>query len=295
MNLFSIKSRKHAVGMMLTGALMISFSGVYVKLAHVSSETAGFYRVIFGAIPLFIILLVKREPLWKGWYTCLLGITGGIFFAIDLFAWHKSIHYIGPGLATILGNFQVFFLAGIGIFVLKEKITPRLLLAIPFAIAGLFLVVGVAWENLSSAYKTGIFLGIVTAMCYTGYILSLKKLQSMPKPLSAEANLLIICLSTATIFACLMLFQKNAFVIPDIQSFLSLAAYGFLSQALGWMIISRALPHLQTSVTGLLLLLQPTFAFAWDMIFFSRPTSLLDITGIMLTIFAIYLGSARQK
>lgn len=280
---------------MLTGALMISFSGVYVKLAHVSSETAGFYRVIFGAIPLFIILLVKREPLWKGWYTCLLGITGGIFFAIDLFAWHKSIHYIGPGLATILGNFQVFFLAGIGIFVLKEKITPRLLLAIPFAIAGLFLVVGVAWENLSSAYKTGIFLGIVTAMCYTGYILSLKKLQSMPKPLSAEANLLIICLSTATIFACLMLFQKNAFVIPDIQSFLSLAAYGFLSQALGWMIISRALPHLQTSVTGLLLLLQPTFAFAWDMIFFSRPTSLLDITGIMLTIFAIYLGSARQK
>jgi len=281
--------------MMLTGALMISFSGVYVKLAHVSSETAGFYRVIFGAIPLFIILLVKREPLWKGWYTCLLGITGGIFFAIDLFAWHKSIHYIGPGLATILGNFQVFFLAGIGIFVLKEKITPRLLLAIPFAIAGLFLVVGVAWENLSSAYKTGIFLGIVTAMCYTGYILSLKKLQSMPKPLSAEANLLIICLSTATIFACLMLFQKNAFVIPDIQSFLSLAAYGFLSQALGWMIISRALPHLQTSVTGLLLLLQPTFAFAWDMIFFSRPTSLLDITGIMLTIFAIYLGSARQK
>lgn len=281
--------------MLLAGALMISFSGVYVKLAHVSSETAGFYRVIFGVIPLFIILLFKKEPLWKDALTFFIGVTGGIFFAVDLFAWHKSIYYIGPGLATILGNFQVFFLAGIGVFVLKEKITPRLLLAIPFAIAGLFLVVGVEWANLSSTYKTGIFLGIVTAMCYTGYILCLKKLQSMSDPLSSEANLIIICLSTAVVFGFPMLFQRNAFVIPDGQSFFSLMAYGCLSQALGWVIISRALPHIQTSVAGLLLLLQPTFAFVWDMIFFKRPTTVLDLTGILFTIFAIYLGSTRKK
>lgn len=279
---------------MIAGAILISFSGVYVKLAHVSSETAGFFRVIFGSTPLLLVLILNKMPLWKGRQAFVYAVAGGLFFALDLYCWHKSIHYVGPGLATILGNFQVFFLAGFGIFVFGEKVSLRLILAIPFAVMGLFLVVGVKWALLPPTYKTGVFLGILTAICYTGYILSLKKLRSLPDPPSPESGLFVICISTAVFFACPMMFQKNAFVIPDLQSLFALIAYGCLSQALGWVIISRALPYLKTSVAGLLLLIQPTFAFVWDMIFFKRPASLADLSGILLTLIAIYLGSTRK-
>ena len=37
------------------GAVLISFSGVYVKIAHVTPVVAGFYRMLFGGIALLIL------------------------------------------------------------------------------------------------------------------------------------------------------------------------------------------------------------------------------------------------
>ena len=65
---------------------------------------------------------------------------------------------------------------------------------------------------------------------------------------------------------------------------------GLFSQALGWVLITRSLPALPTSVVGLILLLQPSLAFVWDMAIFDRETSLLAGIGVAVTLSAIYLG-----
>ena len=51
----------------------------------------------------------------------LAGLSGAVF-SIDLFCWHLSIDYVGPGLATILGNCQVFILALAGRLLYKERL-----------------------------------------------------------------------------------------------------------------------------------------------------------------------------
>ena len=117
---------------------MISFSGVWVKVSHVPPTVSAFYRVLFGGMFLLTAAYWKKEITWKGWYRLLLGFLCGIFLSLDLFFWHKSIHYIGPGLATILGNFQVFLLAGIGILFMGEKVSAKFFFAILTAILGLF-------------------------------------------------------------------------------------------------------------------------------------------------------------
>ena len=96
---------------LFAGAVMISFSAVFVKLADVSPTASGFYRVFFGA------LLLLAATLWPQKNTkqlpghwCLL-IVCGLLFAVDLFFWHECVLFVGPGLATILGNLQVFLLA----------------------------------------------------------------------------------------------------------------------------------------------------------------------------------------
>jgi len=63
----------------------------------------------------------------------------------------------------------------------------------------------------------------------------------------------------------------------------------------GWILISTALPRVQVSVAGLIILLQPSLAFIWDILFFARPTGALEVMGAGLALTAIYLGLTRQK
>jgi drug/metabolite transporter (DMT)-like permease len=277
------------------GAFLISFSAVFVKLAHVGPTTSGFYRQFFGGLVLLAIVLARRQPLWRGVRPLLYAVSASAFFAADLFCWHRSIEYIGPGLSTIMGNFQVFILAFIGVFVFREKATWRFAVSIPLALLGLFLLVGIEWEQLDALYKAGVWLGLATAVTYAGYILTLRRSQRQPVHLSATPNLAIISLLTAAALAVSVLVEGESLAIPDMQTWSVLLAYGVVCQALGWIVISRALLRVEASRVGLILLLQPALTFIWDILFFGRPTSFIEAFGAALALGAIYLGNTRRR
>jgi len=287
--------QKSSVFMVLIGAVLISFSGVYVKFAHVSPTVSGFYRTFFGGICLVLIVVLKKEKVWDGLGTFFLSLLCGLFFALDLFVWHKSVLYIGPGLSTILANFQVFFLAIVGITFLGEEKSAKLFLSVLMAIIGLFLIVGIKWRILDHDYRIGILLGLLTAIFYTLYLLSLKSIQTNKNRLSPFANLSIISISSALILLFILLIEGNSLLIPDTQSYLSLLAYGIFSQVLGWVLISKGMPKLDISIVGLILLLQPTLAFIWDILIFNHKTTIIGVIGVIITLTAIYLGSTRNR
>jgi len=139
---FSKNLRIHGIHQLVAGAVMISFSAVFVKLANVGPTSSAFYRMCFGGLLLTAIALISGKKLWYGWKTLCLMIICGAFFAVDLILWHRSILFIGPGLATILANFQIFFLAGFGGIVLNEKLTTRYALSVPIGLFGLYLIMG---------------------------------------------------------------------------------------------------------------------------------------------------------
>jgi len=59
--------------------------------------------------------------------------------------------------------------------------------------------------------------------------------------------------------------------------------------------ISAGIAKIDASRAGLLLILQPTLAFVWDILFFARPTGLMEMLGALVTLFSIYLGTIRSK
>ena len=273
----------------LCGACMISFSGVFVKLADVSPTSSGFYRVFFGSIILLCASLWHKELQRITLAQLLLISFCGFVFALDLFFWHESIMYIGPGLATLLGNFQVFLLAATGILFFGEKVRPRFLASIPLAVLGLLLIVGLNWNGLANDYKTGIYFALLTAVCYAAFILSMRKIQTDEKQ-SLFFSLLLVSIATAVFLGMKMTLTGDSFSIPDFKSVLALLGLGLFSQTIGWVLIANAMPRIRASLTGLILLLQPTLAFIWDVVLFNRPTDLLNWVGVILTLAAIYMG-----
>jgi len=280
---------------LVIGAVLISFSGVWVKTAHVTPNVSAFYRAFFGGIVLFAAAVYRGEIKWRGTRQFVLSTLCGFLFALDLWFYHYSIQYIGPGLGTIIPNFQVFILAGIGILFLREPLRVVFLVSLPLAFFGLILIVGLNWAQLEQAYRIGIYYGLACAVCYAAFILTLRKLQSEQAGISFFYVLLVVSFTSAVFLAAEVIHNNNSFKIPDLQSFFALAALGLFSQSVGWILISNALPQIRASLSGLILLMQPALAFVWDVLFFQRPTSLVNWMGVLIALAAIYLGMGRRS
>lgn len=291
-----LKSREeHSSLELVSGVILISFSAVFVKLADVGPSTAAFYRMFFGGVLLLLIAVVTRTKLWFDWKSFSLAALAGALFAGDLTFWHRSIHFVGPGLATILASFQVFFVTAYAVFILKERAQLRIILAIPLALIGLFLLVGTQWSQMGNDYQTGVIFGLITAMFYASFVLTLRTLQSMPKAPAPFASITVSTLTTAACSAIIALIVGESFTIPNTPSILWLLLYGICGQVLGWVLITRSIKHLPAARVSLTLLLQPVLSFIWDVLFFHRPTILVEVAGAVIAIIAIYLGTWKGE
>ncbi|GAB4392366.1 MAG: DMT family transporter [Gammaproteobacteria bacterium] len=294
--LLTLHPERLATISVLIGAIFISFAPVYVRLANVEPVVAGFYRVFLAGI--FFLPWICFKPKQRSLpniQTLILSLTAGICFASDLMFWHLSIRYVGPGVATLLGNMQIFFLILFSYFLLKEAIPLRIALTLPLASFGLILLVGDQWHALGSNYHYGVVCGLLTGVFYSGYTLCLRQIQALSVIKQPVQTLTLICFMTALVFMVIANIQhQSLFHVPP-HAWGWLLAYSLLAQGVGWLLITYGIPHIKLSLVGFLLLLQPSFAFVWDTLFLHRATNLIQLSGLILTLYAIYLSSAGKK
>ena len=286
---------------LILGAAIISFSPVFVKLAApygVSGDLAAFHRVFIGGLCLFLASLCSREPRSKLWNMPRSGVSWSLacaaFFTADLLCWHLSILYIGPGLATLFGNFQVFLLAAWGIVFLREKPGLRFFAGIVLAMGGLFAIVAPAWNNAGQDYQLGVFFGLLTGVFYAGFILTLNRSMAECGEGSQLAAMTANSLMTAALFAPIILLRGDTLALDPGMPLLLMTGYGVTSQFIGWVLISRGLRETRMSLAGLILLLQPVLAYVWDLTLFARPAGAAELVGVAATLAGIGLGARRR-
>lgn len=278
---------------LLTGSICISFAPIFIRLANVAPDSAGFYRMLFAGLSLFLLLRLKGASLRMRRKTLTLLILSGLFLSFDFMCWHRSIHYIGPGLATLIGNFQVFFTAIFSCLLFKEKIRKMFMVAVAMALAGMVFITGVDLSSLEEGYRLGILFGLCTAILYSGYILLLKSAMNHQE-ISGVSAMFVVAVTCSGFFAVVTPAMGASFTIPDVTSLLALLGAGVICSTIGWSLISSAIKHTTATITSLFLLLQPALAFLWDVIFFSRATGGSEIFGVLLILSAIYVGSYRR-
>lgn len=278
----------------IIGSLMISFSAVFVKLTTSGPTVDGFYRMFFGGIMLFIIAVLRRQSFKYSRTALLFTVFAGLFFALDLTFWHAGVGYIGPGLATIIINLQVFILAIIGLLIFKEIVNWKFYIAIPTAIVGMYFLIADDWSTAGAGYQIGVYLCFIGMINYTFYLLALRKSQSISIRPPTIANLAVISLISAVILAVIGLLQHESFAL-NLTNATWLVLYGLFGQVLGWLLIAHGLPYVRLSVAGFLLLTQPACSFLWDILIFHRVTDTAEIIGAIITLFAIYLSSTSRR
>jgi drug/metabolite transporter (DMT)-like permease len=279
----------------LAGALAISFSGILFRVAHVSPTTGALFRCVY-ALPVLwpLARLEDRRYGPRPLRQRALAWLAGIFFAVDLVAWHQAIEEVGAGLATVLGNLQVVLVGLLAWAVLRERPPSRALAAIPVALVGVVLISG-AFE--SGAYgrnpALGVAYGVLTSFAYSGFLLVLREgnrdLRRPAGPLFDAT--LVSALATIPIG----LAWGNLAWTPDWKAQAYLLLLALSSQALGWLLISITLPRLPAALTSVLLTFQPVLSvlFAWAIL--AESPSALQLGGVAFVLSGLLIVSTGRR
>jgi drug/metabolite transporter (DMT)-like permease len=275
----------------LLGAMSISFSGIFYTWAAVSPETGTFYRCAFGLPFLAAVAYLERRkfgPLPQN--TVRLALIAGIFFAGDLTFWHHAIEFVGAGLATVLGNLQVIVVGLVAWAVFGERPPRSVIVALPIVLLGVVLISGVVGTGAyGSAPVVGVLLGLLTATCYAGYLLIIRRGgRDLRRPAGPVA---VATLSTAICAALVGSAFGTLDLTPGPQSLFWLAMLGITSQFLGYLLISLSLPRLPAVVTSIILLAQPVVTVGLAVVLLGEMPSPAQFAGVGLVIGGIAVAT----
>lgn len=269
---------------LLLGICGISFAPIFVRYSQINPSAIAFWRVAISAVILGVIFFIVRpQPISARKVSLIYLVLPGFFFAGDLALWHWSIKMTSVANATLFANFACVFVTLVSWKYFNERITWKFVIGASCAVVGVVILLGVNIGNATNL--KGDILGLLTALFYASYILSIKKLREY------FGALQIMFVSSCACTLCLLptLLQQNS-IPTDLREWSILFGLAIVSHSLGQGLIAYALAKLAASFSSVSLLLQPTLAAVWAWILLSEPLSTTQMIGGSIVLVGIYFA-----
>lgn len=277
----------------LFGAAAISFSAIFFALAEVSPVTGAFYRTFYALPVLFLLWWMRRDEDTRGSTSKWIAVGAGVALGLDMVAWHAAIQNIGAGLATLLANAQVIFVAIAAWVLHKEKPSPRVLVAIPIILTGVAMVSGIGQqEAFGEDPLLGTALGLVAAMFYAAFLLGYRHSNTSQAP--AAGPLLEATFGAMLISLVVGLVTSDLALAPTWPSHGWLLALALGAQVTGWLLIGYALPRLPAVETAAIVLLQPVLTLFWGVLIFQERPSAVQVVGAAVVLFGVAMVAVNR-
>lgn len=282
---------------LLGGAVAIGFAPIFVRLSEVGPVATAFWRLALALPVLWTLAALSNKTAptesptdpapSSGWRPM---TWAGLFFAADLAVWHWSIRFTSVANSTLLANFAPVFVVLYGWVALGQRVTGRFVLAMLVALAGTTLLVA-RDLNLDPRALFGDLLGLVTAVFYAGYLLSIKNLRGRFATLDVMARSGLI---TGLALLPVALASRETLLPPTAHGWMILGALALVSHIGGQSLIAFALAKLPTALASVSLLVQPvTATFAAAVLLKHEQVAPWQIVGMVLVLAGVFV--ARQE
>lgn len=268
----AVASARLSVAALVAGAVAIGFAPIFVRLSEVGPSATAFWRIALALPALFAwatwdgqragkeVRPAGPQPgSWRG-----LAVVGA-FFAADLAVWHWSIRLTSVANATLEANLAAVFVVAFGWLVLRERVSGRFVLALAVALVGIGILMGKN-VRVSAATLRGDALGVLTAVFYAGYLLSVKRARGQgwgTAPIMAASGVV-----TAGVLLPVSMLSGERLWPNTGHGWAILAGLALLSHVGGQSLIAFALAGLPAAFASLGLLVQPATAAlaAWALL-----------------------------
>ncbi|PTM93373.1 DMT family transporter [Mycoplana dimorpha] len=271
----------------VAGGIAIGGSPIFVRLSEVGPLATAFWRVALALLPLSLFSLLARGKAGdtgpKTLADCALLALPGAILAVNLAAWHLSIHVTSVANATLLANLAPVFVTIFGRLLFGFAITRTFLAGLAIAAVGIVVLKG-GPAALGGGNLAGDAIATIAAMFYAGYILAVGQLRNR------YDTLRIMRWGSASAACCMLpiaLWFEPTLLPSTAAGWSTVFGLAFVSHAGGQVLITFALAYLPAAFSSLTLLLQPVVAalLAWGLL--AEPLGAMQAIGGLIVLAGI--------
>lgn len=277
---------------MIAAMLISGTIGALVVFSQQPIANVIFWRCVFATITLFILGMLSGN--WRSHLNrkvVLIAALGGVALVVNWMLLFAAYSRTSIGLATVLYNTQPLMLVGMGVFILKEKVSRSRWLWLAASFVGMLLVLS---SGLSHGGNSGWLLGIVMALgaafFYALTALITRQLKGVPPQ---QIALVQVAVGTLLLLPLVDFQQHMTFTHWGIVAMLGIVHTGIMYQ-----LLYGAIQKLPTSITASLSFIYPIVAVIVDRFVFNHSLSPIQFIGgamILLAAAGINLGWGEKR
>jgi len=273
---------------LMLGATCIALSPIFVRVSEAGPTPTAFWRVAIAVPVLWLVVaVVPREKGAQATGLWPLLLAAGFAFAGDLAFWHTSIKLTSVANSTLLANLASIFVTLASWLLWRQRPTKLFLFGLAAALAGVATLVRTSVATSSSGLA-GDALGIVTAMFYAWYLLTVKGLRN--RGVTALRLMAVTSSVTAVILLPVALASGEPFLPQTGLGWLKLIGLALVSHAAGQGLIAYALATLPAAFSSVSLLFQPVMAAVLAWVLLGEPLTPLQVAGGAVVLAGIYVA-----
>ena len=282
----------YGVAALLAGAAAIGTSALFVKVSETGPVATAFWRV-FLALPFLWAWMLYEQRGGRGASLAAdrrMLVICGLFFAGDLAVWHWSIVLTSVANATLLANLAPIFVTLAVWWLFRKKPAAQFLGALAIAVGGVAVLIGGDF-HLGGKELLGDALGVITAMFYAGYQLTVTMLRARVATSSIMAWSGLV---TAAVLLPMALFSGEQVLPHSAMGWIKLAGLALISQVAGQSLIAYAMAHLPATFSSVGLLMQPVVAAFLAWVLLGETMGALQIAGGVTVLAGIFLAHRAE-
>ncbi len=260
------------------GLLMIATGPIFVKTIHANGFLVAFWRLVFAAVILTGILLVRgkgalKVSLGKDWK---LALAGAIIFTVNMTLWCVALTYVPVANVTLLDNTAPLWVGLLGWLFLRRQMGKAFWAGLALALIGAAIMVLLGDGQGAFLASPGNLLGVLCGFTYGVYLLITARVRKSIDSLTYTWLMAV----TGTLLLLPVVAFSGLLADPlPLQSYGLIFLMSLTSQVIGWVLINHALGHLPTGAAAVTLIGQPVLATALGALLIGEVPSPIKILG----------------
>ncbi|NLL90969.1 MAG: EamA family transporter [Ruminococcaceae bacterium] len=287
-----MKNKKFVGGVVLVSisAASFGFLPIFAKMAYsagTSSYTLLFLRFLVATVFMFSLVFFRKMPLptkdriWK------LFLLGALVYFGQSFTYFSALNYASSGTVSLLLYLYpaIVMIGSAAIF--NEKITVKKVLALCFALAGAFVIIGAEFK----ANFLGVFLALLSALLYSLYILISSAVVEEGKGIQSSA---FIMLGSTVVYGIMNLF--TGFKPPtEVHGYIAVGLIAIVSTVIAFGTFFVGMERTGPSIASLVSVLEPVVTVIASVIILSEEVKLSLIIGGILVMTSLFITLIPPK